>query len=63
MLEFTASAVAILYTPQAWFLAQPIPMQIVVGVVALAVFWVLRIVLRVTLAAFRASDSTSKNPR
>lgn len=36
-------------------LAQPMPMQILVGAVALAVLWVLWIVLRVTLVAFRAA--------
>jgi hypothetical protein len=34
---------------------QPMPVQIVVGAVALAVLWVLWVVLRVTLAAFRAT--------
>ena len=55
MLEFIHRAVALFAAAQAWFLAQPMPMQIVVGAVALAVLWVLWIVLRVTLAVFRAT--------
>jgi len=55
MLEFVERSVAIFSAGQAWFLAQPMPMQIVVGLVVLAVLWVLWIVLRVTLAAFRAT--------
>jgi len=42
-------------TIQAWFLAQPLPVQILVGAAALAVLWFLWIVLRVTLVAFRAA--------
>jgi hypothetical protein len=38
-----------------WLLAQPLPVQILVGAVALAVAWFLWIVLRVTLVAFRAA--------
>ncbi len=55
MLEFIHRAVALFAAAQAWFLAQPMPIQVLVNVVALAVFWVLWIVLRVTLAAFRAT--------
>jgi hypothetical protein len=36
-------------------MAQPLPLQILVGAVALAVLWVLWIILRVTLVAFRAA--------
>ncbi|MEA3276802.1 MAG: hypothetical protein U9Q81_16210 [Pseudomonadota bacterium] len=38
-----------------WILGQPLPLQILVGVVALAVLWVLWIVVRVILVAFRAT--------
>ena len=55
MLEYIHRAVALFTTAQAWLLAQPMPTQIVVGAGALAVLWVLWIVLRVTLAAFRAT--------
>ena len=55
MLEFIHNFLALFSAAQAWFLAQPMPVQIVVGAVALAVLWVLWIVLRVTLAAFRAT--------
>ena len=55
MLESIDRALALFSAVQAWFLAQPMPMQILVGVVALAVLWVLWIVLRVTLVAFRAA--------
>lgn len=40
---------------QAWFLAQPMPIQIAVGAIALALLWALWIVLRVTIVAFRAA--------
>ena len=40
---------------QAWFLAQPLPVQILAGAAALAVIWVLWIFLRVLLVAFRAA--------
>ncbi|MFZ1537734.1 MAG: hypothetical protein WAT23_10185 [Chromatiaceae bacterium] len=55
MLELIHRALALVSAAHEWFLAQPLPMQIVVGAVALAVLWVLWIVLRVTLAAFRAT--------
>lgn len=55
MLEFVHKAFAVFSGAHTWFLAQPLPMQIVVGAVALAVLWVLWIVLRVTLVAFRAA--------
>lgn len=40
---------------QAWFLAQSLPVQILAGAGGLAVLWVLWIVLRVILVAFRAT--------
>jgi hypothetical protein len=55
MLEFIDRGLAVFSAVQAWFLALPMPMQIVVGLVALAVLWVLWIILRVTLAVFRAT--------
>jgi hypothetical protein len=55
MLELIARTVALFSAAQVWFLDQPMPVQIVAGAVALAVLWVLWIVLRVTLAAFRAT--------
>jgi hypothetical protein len=55
MLELIDKAGALIVTMQAWFLAQPLPVQIVVGAAALAVLWFLWIVLRVTLIAFRAT--------
>ena len=55
MLVFIDKAAAFIATAQAWFLAQPLPLQIVVGAAALAVLWFLWIVLRVTMVAFRAA--------
>jgi len=40
---------------QAWLLDQPLPVQVVAGGVGLAVLWVLWIILRVILAALRAT--------
>jgi len=40
---------------QDWFLAQPLPVQVIAGVVGLAVLWVLWILLRVILVALRAT--------
>ena len=51
-LEFIDRALALVSSAQAWLLAQPPAFQILVGTVALAVFWVLWIVLRVSLVAF-----------
>jgi hypothetical protein len=55
MLELIDKTFALFSAAQAWFLAQPMPIQIVVGAMAFAVLWVLWIVLRVTLVAFRAA--------
>ncbi len=38
-----------------WFLAQPLPVQVLAGAVGLAVLWVLSIILRVILVALRAA--------
>ena len=38
-----------------WLVAQPPPVQVVIGAVGLAVIWVLWILLRVILAAFRGA--------
>jgi hypothetical protein len=40
---------------QAWFVGQDLPVQILAGGAALAALWVLWIVLRVLLVAFRAA--------
>ena len=55
MLDFIDKVAAFIAAGQAWFLAEPLPIQIVVGAAALAVLWFLWIVLRVTLVAFRAA--------
>jgi hypothetical protein len=55
LLEFIDRALELAATVQAWFMAQPLPLQILVGAVALAVLWVLWIILRVTLVASRAA--------
>ena len=55
MLALIDRALTLVSAAQAWFLAQPMLLQIVVGAVALAVLWVLWIVLRVTLVALRAA--------
>jgi len=55
VLVFIDKVGAFIDTLQAWFLAQPLPVQILVGAAALAVLWFLWIVLRVTLVAFRAA--------
>ncbi len=55
MLVFIDRALLLFSAAQAWFLAQPLPLQIVVGAAALAVLWVLWIIVRVTLVAFRAA--------
>ena len=49
MLVFIDKVGAFIATMQAWFLAQPLPIQIAVSTAALAVLWFLWIVLRVTL--------------
>ena len=55
MLESIDSALALYSAAQAWFLAQPLPLQVLIGAATLAVLWFLWIVLRVTLVAFRAA--------
>lgn len=55
MLELIDRASALFAAAPAWYLTQSVPLQILVGAVALAVLWVLWIVLRVTLVAFRAA--------
>ena len=55
MLESIDRVLDLVSAAQAWFLAQPLPLQVLVGAVALAVLWVLWIILRVTLVAFRAA--------
>ena len=55
MLVFIDKVGVFIATLQAWFLAQPLPLQLLVGAAALAVLWFLWVVLRVTLVAFRAA--------
>jgi hypothetical protein len=55
MLELMRSAASVVSTVDAWFLAQPLPLQVIMAAGALAVLWVLWIVLRVILVAFRAA--------
>lgn len=54
MIECIDTTLALISAAEAWLPAQPMPIQIVVGAVALAVLWVLLIVPRVTFVAFRA---------
>ena len=53
VLVFIDRALAFFSVAQAWFLAQPLPVQILVGAAALAVLWFLWIILRVAVVAFR----------
>ena len=53
MLESIDRALDLFSAAHARSLAEALPFQILVGTVALAVLWVLWIVLRVSLAAFR----------
>jgi len=55
VLESMRKAAEMLATGQAWFLAQPLALQILAAAAALAVLWVLWLVLRVILVAFRAA--------
>jgi hypothetical protein len=55
MLEFIHKAATLVGALQTWFLGQPLPIQVMVGAVGLAVLWVAWILLRVTLAAFRGA--------
>ena len=55
MPELLHQTIAVFELARDWLLAQPLPVQIVAGVVGLAVLWVLRIILRVILVAFRAA--------
>jgi hypothetical protein len=55
MLEFIREAAALVSALQTWYLGQPLPVQVLVGIVALAVFWVAWIVLRLTLGALRGA--------
>jgi hypothetical protein len=55
MLELIRSAASVVSTVETWFFAQPLPLQVIMAAGALAVLWVLWIVLRVILVAFRAA--------
>ena len=54
-LEFIDRAFDLLSTASVWVLAQPLPIQILVGAAVLAVLWFLWIILRVTVVAFQAA--------
>lgn len=55
MFELIHDAGTLVRTLETWFLAQPLLLQVLVGAAALAVLWVLWIVLRVFLLALRAT--------
>ncbi|MCG6859931.1 MAG: hypothetical protein LJE70_01385 [Chromatiaceae bacterium] len=55
MLENLGRSLVVLQLAQDWFLAQPLPIQVISGCVGLAVIWVLWILLRVILVALRAA--------
>jgi hypothetical protein len=55
MFELIHDAGTLVRTLEAWFLAQPLLLQVLVGAGALALLWVLWIVLRVFLVALRAT--------
>jgi hypothetical protein len=55
ILEFIHAAAALVGVLHAWYLDQPLPVQVVVWVVALAVLWVAWLVLRLTLGVLRGA--------
>jgi hypothetical protein len=55
MFELIHDAGTLMQAVEAWFLAQPLVLQVLVGAAALAVLWVLWVVLRVFLLALRAT--------
>jgi len=48
-------SVALVQLAHDWFLAQPLPVQVLAGALGLAVLWVLWILLRVVQFALRAA--------
>ena len=55
MFELFDQSVALYRLVWDWFLAQPLPVQVVAGAVGLAVLWVSWILVRVLLVALRAA--------
>jgi hypothetical protein len=55
MFELIREAGHLVDAAHAWFLAQPLPMQVLAGAGVLAVLWVLWILVRVLLVALRAA--------
>jgi hypothetical protein len=55
MLELMRDTANLIAAGQDWFLALPLPLQVLVGAGAVVLLWVLWIVLRVILVAFRAT--------
>ena len=55
MFDLIRDAGQLLDGMQAWFIAQPMVLRLVVGAGALAALWVLWILLRVLLVALRAA--------
>jgi len=55
MFEGIAQSVRLIQSAWDWLIAQPLPVQVVIGAVGLAVIWVLWILLRVMLVAFRGA--------
>jgi len=55
MFELIREMGGLLDGAQGWFTTQPLPVQVLTGAAAVAVLWVLWIVLRVLLVAFRAA--------
>ena len=55
MLELFDRSSTVLGTAVDWLSAQPLPLQVAVGAICLAILWVSWILLRVVLVAFRAA--------
>jgi hypothetical protein len=55
MFDLIHEAGQLVDTAREWFVAQPVPLQLLLGAGILAVLWVIWIVLRVLLVALRAA--------
>ena len=55
MIEYLKQSLPAFQLARDWFLAQPLPIQVVAGAATLAVLWVSWLLLRVVLVAFRAA--------
>jgi len=55
MLELMRDTANLIAAGQDWFLALPLPLQVLVGAGAVVLLWVLWIVVRVILVALRAA--------